>query len=86
MLCNIINTMRISMNTAVPDTIPERTPQPGDLVQVRSRRWPVEEATSPSNSKELYRYRWPHDVRAEVLARLLLLNVERDDQPYDSVS
>ena len=40
------------MNTAAPDTIPERTPQPCDLVQLRSRRWLIEEATSPSNSKE----------------------------------
>ena len=37
------------MNTAVPDTIPERTPEPGELVQVRSRRWLVEETTPPVN-------------------------------------
>jgi hypothetical protein len=29
-------------------TLPERLPQPGELVQVRSRHWLVEEIMAPS--------------------------------------
>ena len=47
-LCHIIDATRTIMNTAVPETIPERTPQPGELVQVRSRRWLVEETSPPA--------------------------------------
>ena len=41
--------------------------------------------------KKPYRYRWPDDIRDEVLARLLELNAERaaqerDDHPSDSIS
>ena len=31
---------------------PERTPEPGQIVQVRSRRWLVEEVTKPENREE----------------------------------
>ena len=51
--------------------------------------YPIDEAEW-GNRKKPYRYRWPDDVRDEVLARLLDLNAkrgaqERDDQPSDLI-
>ncbi len=40
------------MSATAPDMLPERTPQPGELVQVRSRRWLVEETVESSNPGE----------------------------------
>ena len=37
---------------AMPQTLPERTPEPGELVQIRSRRWLVEEVIGPHNPGE----------------------------------
>jgi hypothetical protein len=37
-------------------------------------------AGKPSKRKKPYRYRWPDDIRDEVLARLLKLNAERAEQ------
>lgn len=39
-----------------------------------------EEAETPSRRKKPWRYRWPDDIRDEVLARLLALNAERAKQ------
>ena len=36
------------MNIASPERLPERSPQVGELVQVRSRRWLVEDVTRPA--------------------------------------
>ena len=52
--------------------------------------YPIDEAEW-GNKKKPYRYRWPDDVRDEVLARLLELNAERaaqerDDQLSDDIS
>ena len=52
--------------------------------------YPIDEAEW-GNRKKPYRYRWPDDVRDEVLARLLELNAqraaqERDDQSSESLS
>ena len=52
--------------------------------------YPIDEAEW-GNKKKPYRYRWPDDVRDEVLARLLELNAERaaqesEDQPSESLS
>ncbi len=40
------------MPATAPDLLPERTPQPGELVQVRSRRWLVEETDDAPNPGE----------------------------------
>ena len=51
-LCHIIDSKRTTMNIAIPEATPERAPEPGELVQVRSRRWLVEETTSPGTPGE----------------------------------
>ncbi len=40
------------MSTTAPDMLPECTPQPGELVQVRSRRWLVEETVESPHPGE----------------------------------
>ena len=40
------------MSATAPDLLPQRTPQPGELVQVRSRRWLVEETVESPNPGE----------------------------------
>ena len=46
--CRVIMIARFPMTTLpAPGPLPERLPEPGELVQVRSRRWLVEEVVPP---------------------------------------
>src|SRR3954452_4311088 len=43
------------MDIPVAEVLPERAPEPGELVQVRSRRWLVEEVIAPDGSSPIIR-------------------------------
>jgi hypothetical protein len=45
-----------------------------------------EEEEGNSRRKKPWRYRWPNDIRDEVLARLLELNAERAKEEANSVT
>ena len=42
--------MTSSTSTQAPGLLPERLPEPGDLVQVRSRRWLVDEVEAAAEA------------------------------------
>jgi len=52
---------------------------PGDVATSSASQGPLV-TKSPSRRKKPWRYRWPDDVRDEVLARLLKLNAERAEE------
>lgn len=64
-----------------PTALPEHPPEPGDLAEVRSRRWLVER--HDDSARLLAERQFPLDqaslneVRNEVLARSLELNGQR---------